>query len=130
MGHYELIVILDGAREEDASREDLARIGEAVTTLQGEMGEIQPWGKRKMAYDIKGRREGFYASLFFQGGDRMLAELDRSLKLNETVLRHMVLRHDGPPPPPAALAAPPVAADAAVAPEPAGSPEDDEEEAD
>lgn len=102
--HYELIVIVDGNRDENESQQEFARVGETVTQYQGEMGEIQPWGKRKLAYEIRGRREGYYASLFFKGGAKTLAELDRGLKLNENVLRHLVLRREpGSTPPPPAL---------------------------
>jgi small subunit ribosomal protein S6 len=99
--HDELIVIVDGSREEGESQQDFTRIGDTVTQYEGEMGEIQPWGKRKLAFEIKGRRDGYYASIFFKGGDRTLAELDRSLKLNESVLRHLVLRREPGAIPPA-----------------------------
>src|SRR5262245_50254979 len=100
--HYELIVIVDGNREEAESQTTFTQIGETVTQNQGELGEVQPWGKRKLAFEIKGRRDGYYCSLFFKAGERALAELDRSLKLNEAVLRHLLLRREpgsAPPPP-------------------------------
>jgi small subunit ribosomal protein S6 len=101
--HYELIVIVDGNKDEAESNQEFTRVGETVTQYEGLLGEIQPWGKRKLAYEIRGRREGYYASLFFSGGPRVLAELDRGLKLNENVIRHLVLRREpgSAPPPPA-----------------------------
>ena len=114
--HYELIVIVDGNREEAESQQEFTRIGETVTQYEGELGEIQPWGKRKLAYEIKGRREGYYASLFFKGGEKTLSELTRGLKLNESVLRHLVLRREpGSAPPPPALEGVGVSAEAVPA---------------
>jgi len=118
--HYELIVIVDGNRDETESQQEFTRVGETVTQYEGNLGEIQPWGKRKLAYEIRGRREGYYASLFFSsGGSRLLSELDRSLKLNENVLRHLVLRREpGSAPPPPALESAGVSTEAAPIAEP------------
>lgn len=105
---YELIVILD-ARDDEAGKQEITRIGDTVTANEGNVGDVDPWGRRKLAYEIKDRREGFYASLYFRGTHKTLSELDRALKLNESVLRHLVLRHEGGPRPApvAAMGAPP-----------------------
>lgn len=123
---YELIVIID-ARDDEAGKQELARIGETVTANEGDMGEVDPWGRRKLAYEIKDRREGFYASLYFRGNQKTLSELDRALKLNESVLRHLVLRHEGGPrPDPLAAMGAPAAARREAADDDEGADDDDD----
>jgi len=102
MAHYEMILILDGNRDEETTKAEIEKIGETITSNGGTMGEVDPWGKRKLAYEIKDRREGFYVSVFFQGNEETIRELERALKLNEAVLRHLTLSHDPSRPAPSA----------------------------
>lgn len=95
MGQYELIVIMSAALEDEACQKEIGRIEETVKNNAGEVKEVQPWGKRKLAYEIAGQREGHYTSIFFEGENRTLQEIDRTLKLNETIIRHLVLKSEG-----------------------------------
>ena len=95
MGQYELIVIMSAALADDACQAEIGRIEQTVKDNAGEVKEVQPWGKRKLAFEIAGQREGHYASIFFEGQNNTLKEIDRTLKLNEAVIRHLVLKSEG-----------------------------------
>src|SRR5688500_19873895 len=58
----------------------------------GEAGEPNHWGRRKLAYEIDHRTDGFYVVMEFTAGERTLVELKRILRVSDDVLRHMVVK--------------------------------------
>ena len=93
MRHYELMVILDPDLEERTIAPSLDRFLTVVTKSGGTvLTEI--WGRRRLAYEIKKQIEGIYAIIDIQAEPAAVAELDRQLNLNESVLRTKVLRPD------------------------------------
>ena len=91
MRHYELMVILDPDLEERTIAPSLDRFLTVVTKSGGTV-QTEIWGRRRMAYEIKKQVEGIYAIVTIESEPDAVAELDRQLNLNESVLRTKLMR--------------------------------------
>ncbi len=94
MHPYELMVILDPAIDERTVAPSIDKFLGVIRTAGGEIQEVDIWGKRRLAYEIKKHNEGVYAVVNFTATPEATAELDRQLGLSEAVLRTKVLRAD------------------------------------
>ncbi|HHX40913.1 MAG TPA: 30S ribosomal protein S6 [Armatimonadetes bacterium] len=92
MRDYELTYIIDPALEEDQVNALVERFSTLVTSNGGEVANVDRWEKRKLAYDINGRREGLYVVMTFRGTPELRSELDRQLRITEGVIRHLIVR--------------------------------------
>ena len=117
MRPYEVMVILDSGLEDDAVRGFVDKAVELLRSRGANPGRVDHWGKRRLAYEIKHKMEGFYVLVDVTGEPPALAELDRMLSLADEVIRHKIIRL-----PDSATARPsPVPAAAAEAPAEAGA---------
>ena len=92
MRPYEVMVIYDPSLEEDAIRAAVDRSTELVRSRGGTPGRVDRWGKRRLAYEIRHQREGYYVLVEATSEPAVMAELDRALQLADEVLRHKVIR--------------------------------------
>ena len=92
MRHYELMVILDPSLDERTVAPSLETFLNVVRKDGGSVGNVDIWGKRRLAYEISKNAEGIYAVIDLTAEPATVNELDRQLKLNESVLRTKVLR--------------------------------------
>jgi small subunit ribosomal protein S6 len=135
---YEILVIFDPVLTEEQILEEIEKLKTLVAEHKSEVSKVDVWGKRKLAYQIKKKREGFYVQLNFaleSGGGALIEEMNRRLRIAENVLRHMVVKSPPPKPPAeqpaetvAAGTAAPVAESAPREAEPAPSERSDEQE--
>lgn len=88
---YETMVVLDPSLGDDAVEKEIGKIKEYVTSEGGEISAVDLWGRRKLAYEIDGQKEGFYAVIKFRAEPRVVAPLTKAYRLNEQILRHIVL---------------------------------------
>jgi small subunit ribosomal protein S6 len=108
---YEVIFILDPGLADDAV-DGAINAARGVLTREGaEVAEVQKWGKKRLAYEVKKRREGHYVYFKVQAPPKAMAELSRHLKIAEPVLKHLQVLMPVPPkraakavPPPAEVA--------------------------
>ena len=89
---YEVMIILDVGLEEEATRSAVDRAIELIRSRGGTPGAIDRWGRRRFAYELKHKWEGYYVVLRAEAEPSVMAELDRSLHLADEVLRHKVIR--------------------------------------
>lgn len=92
-GSYEAVLIYSMTLAEDG----LVAIQEKFKTLidtNSDSNEIDPWGKRRLAYPINDENDGFYVLYKFVSGPDFPAELDRVCKITEGVLRSLIIRND------------------------------------
>ena len=94
MRHYELMVILDPELEERTVAPSLDRFLNVVRKGGGSIENVNIWGRRKLAYEIRKKAEGIYAVVDMQAEPDLAKELDRQLNLNEAVLRTKLIRPD------------------------------------
>ena len=94
MRRYELMVILDPDLEERTVSPSLDKFLNVVRKDGGSVEHVEIWGRRRLAYEINKKAEGIYAVIDLQAEPAAVAELDRQLRLNESVLRTKVIRPD------------------------------------
>lgn len=89
MRRYETIFILRPDLGESIQKESIRRFENIVRTSGGEIIETDEWGFRELAYHIKGERRGFYIRLDYGGNGATMNEIERNLKLSDSVLRYL-----------------------------------------
>lgn len=94
MRQYELMIILDPELDERTLQPSLDKMLAVVTKEGGSVDNVDLWGRRRLAYDIKKKSEGIYAVVNMTAESATAKELDRQLGLNESVLRTKLLRAD------------------------------------
>ena len=93
MRAYELMVIFDGDLDEPAAQAWVKTITDQIAARGGKVhGKADWWGKRRFAYEIKHKAEGYYVVLQARAEPQAMEELARTLSLADEVIRHMVLR--------------------------------------
>lgn len=94
MGKYEMAVVL-GARLEDEERQAaLERVKGYITRFGGNVTDVDEWGKKKLAYEIKKEKEGFYYFIHFESEPACPGEVESNVRLMEQVLRFLCIRQD------------------------------------
>ena len=102
---YEALVILRPLGTEEELAQTLTRVEEAIKRLGGGIDSSKSFGRRRLAYRIAHQTEGHYHLLDFQLPPDQLAELKRQFRLNETMVRFLILAKDAQRhPEPAAVA--------------------------
>jgi len=112
---YETTFILEPGLDETKVNDEVERASQWIKDLGGEVIEVQRWGKRRLAYEIGKRRDGIYTMIVHQGVGPQVKELERRLRLNESVMRVLSVVHVPPE-----LTQPKVDAEALAAAEEAG----------
>ncbi len=92
MRHYEMMIILDPELEERSVGPSLEKFLDVIRKGGGSIDKVDLWGKRRLAFDIAKKSEGFYAVVDMQATPELAGELDRQLNLNESILRTKVIR--------------------------------------
>ena len=92
MKAYELLFFVAPTLEEEARANVMSRIEGAITAGEGKVDNVDDWGKRKLAYEINNLSEGDYILIDFHADPDHIAELDRILRINDNVERHMIVR--------------------------------------
>jgi len=89
---YEVMLIIIPELDEEQVEGTVARFRTIVERTGGEVVAENDWGKRKLAYEIDHRPDGFYYVVRFTTGERTLVELKRILRVSDDVLRHMIVK--------------------------------------
>ena len=93
MTNYEVMFILDPALGDD-KKEAVVETVKEIITAEGEVGNVDVWGLRKLAYPIQKKNEGYYVVVTFQASPELPKELDRRLRISEVVMRHLIINKD------------------------------------
>ena len=146
MNQYEVMYVIDPALEDSARTELINRFSDLVVKNGGEVDRVDEWGKRRLAYAIQYKTEGYYVLMYIKAPAELPREIERNMQISDSVLRYLTVRYEGelpakreplkpyaprenadaPEAAPAAVEAP-AAAEPAVEPEPvAAEPVDDE----
>ena len=89
---YEILVIVDAEAPETAVDSVVERISKIVTDAGGEVGTVDKWGRRKLAYEIDHKTEGVYVLVNFNSDTPAVDELERVLNLADEVTRFKTVR--------------------------------------
>ena len=93
MRNYELLFILDPAMDE-AARNQMIETVKSIINADGEAGEADLWGAKKLAYPINKKKDGFYVLIPFKASAELPKELDRRLKISDNCMRHIIVCQD------------------------------------
>lgn len=94
MRAYEVMVILDPSTDERTVAPSLDKFLNVVRQDGGTVDNVDVWGRRRLAYEVKKNAEGIYAVINLTATPATVKELDRQLGLNESILRTKVIRPD------------------------------------
>lgn len=87
---YEMTLIVDTQLAEGSVDETVTRY-ESLIGEHGTLANVDRWGARKLAYDIRKRQQGDYTFFQFHAEPDVIAEIDRACRLDDTILRHMIV---------------------------------------
>ena len=93
MRDYELLFVLDPSLDEE-TKANLIETVKSVINAGGEAGEADVWGDRRLAYSINKKNTGYYVVIPFKAEAELPKELDRRLRINENVMRHIIVCQD------------------------------------
>lgn len=96
MKNYELMVVFVATLEEDEIDKEISKLTSLLEKEKYKVSKIDKWGKRKLAYPIQKQESGFYCVIYFNGGSEIIPEIDRLNKINDKVLRHLVVKSTEP----------------------------------
>jgi small subunit ribosomal protein S6 len=89
---YEILLMLDPELPDDRQNEIVKRTEDLIKKSGGKWDAHQPWGRRRLAYEIDHKPEGAYHLLTFAAEPETLEEISRVLKITDGVMRHMAVR--------------------------------------
>ena len=95
MNQYEVMYVIDSALEDGARVELINRFSELVKKNGGEVDRVDEWGKRRLAYAINYKTEGYYVLMYIKAPSELPRELERNLQIADSVLRYLVVRYEG-----------------------------------
>ena len=95
MNQYEVMYVIDPTLEDGARVELINRFSELVKKNGGEVDRVDEWGKRRLAYAINYKTEGYYVLMYIKAPSSLPQELERNLQIADSVLRYLVIRYEG-----------------------------------
>jgi small subunit ribosomal protein S6 len=99
---YELMYIVRPELEDDPMRVAVKSVRSLIESQEGEVVKTTLWGKRRLAYEVSRLREGHYVLVVFHLDGAKIVEIERALRIHDTVFRHLIVVHEGPMPEPEA----------------------------
>ena len=93
MSNYEVMFIIDAALEDD-KKEAATEMVKSVIAADGEVGKVDVWGMKKLAYPIQKKNEGYYVVIEFTANPTLPKELDRRLRISDSIIRHIIVNKD------------------------------------
>ena len=90
---YECLFIVDTANGDDAVKAKVEKFTGKIAA-NAEFVEVNEWGKRRLAYAINDKTEGYYVVVTFKSEPKFIAELERRFNIDETIMRYLVVKLD------------------------------------
>ena len=92
MNKYEDLYEIDPAMEDEPRKELIERFSGIITGNGGTVDKIDEWGKRRLAYPINFKNEGYYVLLHMTAAPEFPRELERNLQISDQIMRYLVTR--------------------------------------
>lgn len=96
MPKYETIVILDPSLPDESQEQWVSTVTETASREGGQVLDLQRWGKKRLAYEIKKRREGSYIYFILEGSSKIVRDLERLFRISEEVLKFLTVKIERP----------------------------------
>lgn len=94
MRKYETIFILHPSLDEEAVKANIEKFKGVIENGGGAIENVDFWGKRKLAYEIKKVNDGFYTLINFEANPELPKELDRIFRITDGVIRHIIVKQE------------------------------------
>lgn len=94
MNIYENIIILNASLTDEEIETAIGRIKDLITNSGGEVLKAEIWGRKKLAYEIKKQKKGFYILLLFRSAPSLIKKLENYYKVFDPVIKYMVIKLD------------------------------------
>lgn len=94
MRNYEVVFVIKPDLEAEATAAIIEKFTQLIADQGGEVTKLNQWGKKRMAYEVRKYREGYYVLMEFRGTPAVAQELERVLKITEEILRYLITRLD------------------------------------
>ena len=92
MNNYELLYIINNDLADEAKEALIAKLNGVVTENGGSVESVEKWGTKKLAYTINFKNEGYYVLVNFAAEATLPSELERIMRINDDVVRFMVVK--------------------------------------
>ena len=92
MNKYEVLYVIDALLSEEDIAANITKFEELVASNGGKVLNVDKWGKRTLAYPINYKTEGYYVLMNFESAPEFPVELERVFRINEPIIRYMVVR--------------------------------------
>ena len=115
MNQYEVMYVIDPTLEDSARIDLINRFSDLVKKNGGEVDRVDEWGKRRLAYAIQYKTEGYYVLMYIKAPADLPREIERNMQISDSVLRYLTVRYEGELPAKREPLKPYVARDAAPA---------------
>ena len=93
MNKYESVVIVNPNLEEESIKNLIKKFSDLINT-DGTVASVEEMGKRKLAYEIKKLKEGYYIVIKFEAKPELIAELERNYRITDEVIKFMVIKEE------------------------------------
>ena len=94
MNKYELALVVNAKIEDEARAAVVEKAKGYITRYNGNITEVEEWGKKRLAYEIQKMREGYYYFIQFEGEATVPAEIESRVRIMENVVRYLCVRQD------------------------------------
>ena len=88
---YESAVLINAALDDESIKNLIGRVKETITTNGGDILEVEDWGRKRLAYQVKKSKIGYYAIFRFNSLPDLIPKLERYYQLDETILRYLTI---------------------------------------
>ncbi len=94
MKDYEVMVVVRADYDEDGIQQVLQNIEDNIRRHDGLVRDADEWGVRRLAYEVKGEREGYYTVFKVEADPEKVNAIERYLRLSEDVLRYLITKDE------------------------------------
>lgn len=93
MNKYESVIIISPVVEEEGIKNLITKFSDLINT-EGKVESVEEMGKRKLAYEVKKNKEGYYVLINFEAKPELIAELERNYRITDEVIKFIVVRKE------------------------------------
>ena len=96
MNKYELVYVIDTTLDDDARKAVMDRFHGMLESLGGKVEKVEEWGKRRLAYPINYKTEGYYVLVNYTAEASVPKEIERNLQISDSILRYLTVKRPWP----------------------------------
>ena len=96
MSKYELAVVINGKLDEDDKSAVLVKVKELIERFGGKINNVDEWGKKRFAYEVHKKKDGYYSFIKFEAETTAPAEIEKRIRIMENVERYLIVVDEHP----------------------------------